>query len=87
MCDAKRHVRFTPNSDRESGFPQKDICSAKQHVRFTRKRSVLGGCCIFLDAFVMSDQPEGKAKDHSDVVYNQMTTPQSAERCQSSPDG
>jgi hypothetical protein len=74
------------NADVRFG-PEADICSAKQHVRFTRKRSVLGGCCIFLDAFVMSDQPEGKAKDHSDVVYNQMTTPQSAERCQSSPDG
>jgi hypothetical protein len=23
ICGAKRHVRFTPNSDRESGFPQK----------------------------------------------------------------
>jgi hypothetical protein len=23
MCAAKRHVCFTPNSDRESGFPQK----------------------------------------------------------------
>ena len=22
MCDAKGHVRFTPNNDRESGFPQ-----------------------------------------------------------------
>jgi len=23
MCAARRHVRFAPNSDRESGFPQK----------------------------------------------------------------
>jgi len=23
MCSAKQHVRFTPNSDRKSGFPQK----------------------------------------------------------------
>jgi hypothetical protein len=29
MCAAKGHVRFTPNSDRESGFPQTVI------VRFT----------------------------------------------------
>ena len=28
MCDAQAHVRFTPNSDRESGPPQ-------SHVRFT----------------------------------------------------
>jgi hypothetical protein len=40
-CAAKRHVRFIPNRDRESGFPQKvmsasppkaDRCSAKQNV-------------------------------------------------------
>jgi hypothetical protein len=29
ICSAKRHVRFAPNSDRESGFP------ANGHVRFT----------------------------------------------------
>jgi hypothetical protein len=37
ICGAKRHVRFAPNSDRETGFPQKvmsaltlkaDMCSA-----------------------------------------------------------
>ncbi|MGB9327083.1 MAG: hypothetical protein WCB47_14620, partial [Pseudolabrys sp.] len=45
-----------------------------------RKRSALGDCRIFLDAFVIGDQPEGKAKDHSDVVYNQNDNPQSAAR-------
>src|SRR5262249_53240636 len=43
MCSAKRHVRFTPNSDRESGIPQKamsalppkaDMCGATVDVRF-----------------------------------------------------
>jgi hypothetical protein len=43
MCVAKGHVRFTLNSDRESGLrqpvmsalPQKaDMCSAPAHVRF-----------------------------------------------------
>ena len=43
MCSAKGHVRFAPNSDRESEFPQKvmsalppkaDICSALARVRF-----------------------------------------------------
>jgi hypothetical protein len=38
MCSAKRHVRFTPHSDHESGFPQKvmsalppkaDMCGAQ----------------------------------------------------------
>jgi len=41
MCDAKRHVRFTPNSDRKSGFPQTvmsalppkaDMCGAPADV-------------------------------------------------------
>ena len=43
ICAAKGHVRFTPNSDRESGFPHKvmsalppkaDIHSAQAYVRF-----------------------------------------------------
>ena len=42
----KRHVRFAPNSDRESGFPHKvmsalspkaDMCSALAHVCFGPK--------------------------------------------------
>ena len=40
-----------------------------------RKRSALGDSRVFLDAFVIGDQPEGKAKDHSDVVYNQNDNP------------
>jgi hypothetical protein len=43
MCGATSHVRFAPNSDRESGFPQTvmsalppkaDMCSALAHVSF-----------------------------------------------------
>ena len=43
MCAAKRHVRFTPNSDRKSGLPQTvmsalplkaDMCGAIRDVRF-----------------------------------------------------
>jgi|SoiMetStandDraft_5_1073268.scaffolds.fasta_scaffold162593_1 hypothetical protein len=43
ICGATAHVRFTPNSDRESGFPHKvmsalhpkaDMCSALAHVCF-----------------------------------------------------
>jgi hypothetical protein len=40
MCSAKRDVRFTPNSDRESGFsplsalpPKADMCGALADVR------------------------------------------------------
>src|SRR5215813_5413865 len=43
ICAATSHVRFTPNSDRESQFPQRamsalppkaDMCSAAAYVRF-----------------------------------------------------
>ena len=43
ICSAKGHVRFAPNSDRESGFPQTvmsalplkaDMCGANSHVCF-----------------------------------------------------
>jgi hypothetical protein len=42
ICSAKGHVRFAPNSDRESGLPQKvmsalplkaDMCGAARDVR------------------------------------------------------
>jgi len=51
MCGAKRHVRFTPNSDRESGFPQQatsalppeaDMCGALAHVCFGPKADIVG---------------------------------------------
>ena len=43
ICSAKSHVRFTPDSDRESGFPREvmsalppkaDMCGATRDVRF-----------------------------------------------------
>jgi hypothetical protein len=43
ICNAKGHVRFAPNSDRESGFPQSvmsalppkaDVRGAKCNVRY-----------------------------------------------------
>ena len=43
ICGAKGHVRFAPNNDRESGFPQTvmsalppkaDVCGANRHVCF-----------------------------------------------------
>jgi hypothetical protein len=49
MCSAKLHVRFTPNSDRESGFPQSvmsalppkgDMCDATTDVRFGPKAGI-----------------------------------------------
>ena len=49
MCGAKRHVRFTPNSDREIGFPQTvmsalppiaDMRGARGDVRFGPKADI-----------------------------------------------
>src|SRR5262249_53366890 len=49
ICSAKRHVRFPPNSDRESGFPQTvmsalpskaDSCSARAHVCYGPKADI-----------------------------------------------
>jgi hypothetical protein len=46
---ATSHVRFTPNSDRESDFlqtvmsdlpPKADMCSAQAHVRFGPKADI-----------------------------------------------
>jgi hypothetical protein len=49
-----------------------DMCSAMGHVRFTPEAL----CTWRLPyAFVIGDQPEGKAKDHPDVVYNQNDNP------------
>jgi len=49
MCGAQGHVRFTPNSDRESEIPQKamsalppkaDMCGATGDVRFGPKADI-----------------------------------------------
>jgi hypothetical protein len=49
MCGAKGHVRFTPDNDRESGFPHKvmsalppraDMCGATWDVRFGPKADI-----------------------------------------------
>jgi hypothetical protein len=50
MCDAKAHVRFTPNSDRESRHPQKvmsalplkaDMCGARAQVCYGPEADIL----------------------------------------------
>jgi len=51
MCVAIGHVRFAPNSDRESGFPRKamsalppkaDMCGAARDVRFGPIADIVG---------------------------------------------
>jgi len=50
MCAAKSDVRYYPNSDRESEFPQEvmsalppkaDVCGALAHVRFGPKADMM----------------------------------------------
>jgi len=50
MCAAKGHVRFTPDSDRESRHPHKvmsallpkaDMCSARDHVCYGPKADIM----------------------------------------------
>jgi hypothetical protein len=52
ICSAKQHVRFPPNSDRESGLPHRvmsasppkaDMCSAVAHVCFGPKADMSAG--------------------------------------------
>jgi hypothetical protein len=49
ICSAKGHVRFAPDSDRESGFPRKvmsalppkaDMCGALANVRYGPKADI-----------------------------------------------
>ncbi|MGA6934180.1 MAG: hypothetical protein WB041_02155, partial [Pseudolabrys sp.] len=51
ICAATSHVRFTPNSDRESDFPQTvmsalppkaDMCGANRNVCFVPKADMVG---------------------------------------------
>jgi len=58
MCVAKSDVRFTPNSDRESGFPHKvmsalppkaDMCSAVVDVRFGPKADIVNLSLLAFD--------------------------------------
>ena len=59
ICSAKGHVRFAPNSDRESGFLQKvmpalppkaDMCSALADVCFGPKADIKCACLAKLSA-------------------------------------
>jgi len=61
ICAAKRHVRFTPNSDRESGLlqttmsalpPKADMCGAIVHVRYGPIADICGalGCVLWTNS-------------------------------------
>ena len=52
ICGATTHVRFAPNSDRESGLPPKvmsaippkaDMCDATRDVRYGPKADITSG--------------------------------------------
>src|SRR6478609_5972530 len=63
MCSAKRHVRFTRNSDRKSGYqsrvmsalpPKADMCGATRDVRFGPIADI--PCLVdFCDAAALAD--------------------------------
>ena len=62
ICSAKRHVRFTPGSDRESGLPltvmsalppYADMCGATRDVRY--------GPIADIDAITGSRRQRGRA--------------------------
>jgi hypothetical protein len=61
MCSALVHVRFTPDSDRESGFPRKvmsalppkaDMCGATRDVRFGPEADIGVFAFLLADHFV-----------------------------------
>jgi len=67
MCSAKQHVRFTPNSDRESGFPhivmsaspsKADMCSTSAHVRYGPIADI-----AFPNYFVIAIAPQAPFRD------------------------
>jgi hypothetical protein len=61
MCAAKRHVRFTPDSDHESGHvplvisalpPKADMCGALAHVCFGPEADIGVFAFLLADHFV-----------------------------------
>jgi hypothetical protein len=70
MCVANSDVRFTPNSDRESGLPQTvmsalppkaDVCSATAHVCFGPIADI--GCLFdYLVSGLLQMRRHGEAK-------------------------
>jgi hypothetical protein len=55
ICIAKGHVRFAPNSDRKSEFPQKavsalppkaDMCGANHHFCFGPEADIIDACLL-----------------------------------------
>jgi len=66
-----------------STLGQKQTCAVQTACPlYPRKRSALGDSRIFLNAFVIGDQPEGKVRIIRTSCIIRMTTPQSAERGQ-----
>jgi hypothetical protein len=50
LCSAKGHIRFTPNSDRKSGFPHKVLRSKRKSIVRAAPENVITfvGCQVFL---------------------------------------
>ena len=80
MCTATSHVRFTPNSDRESDIPQKamsalppkaDMCSATRHVRFVPIADIAATYSITSSAAF--SKPNGTVRPSALAVFRLMT--------------
>src|SRR5262245_12692985 len=92
MCSAKWHVRFTPNSDRDSGLPQTvmsalplkaDMCSALAHVCFGPKADIARA---FLHRVSSSGQETDDAdKYQANWPYEVEIEPASREEFQTEP--
>ena len=73
MCAAKRHVCFTPNSDRESEIPQNvmsalppkaDMCGAARDVCFGPKvDTCIAANCALFDHGICLHQNSGRNRE------------------------
>jgi hypothetical protein len=69
MCAAKRHVRFTPNSDRKSGFPHM-LWAKSGHSLGQRRRWCEQPDTIYLVAQTMKELPS-QGGNHCHQRYQQ----------------
>jgi hypothetical protein len=80
ICGATSHVRFTPNSDRESGLPQPvmsalllraDMCVAKRHVCFTPNSDRQSGYTRCKKQMCATKQADGGARlAHAGLLWS-----------------
>jgi hypothetical protein len=86
MCAATGHVRFAPNSERESGFPQTvmsalppkaDMCVATRDVRFGPKADIVSDLRVEISSNKNPGNPTENCRDAllRSISYNQFSPP------------